>query len=41
MFETGHVYLGILLALTCAMSVNFGLSRLERKMGRWREAQGG
>ena len=37
LFNTGHVYLGILLALACVLLVNVGLSHLERRLGRWRE----
>lgn len=39
LFETGHVYLGILLALLCALLVNWGLSRLETRFGEWRELE--
>ena len=39
LFNTGHVDLGMLLALACALIVNWGLSRLERKIGRWRELE--
>jgi NitT/TauT family transport system permease protein/taurine transport system permease protein len=36
LFNTGHVYLGILLALACALLVNWGLTRMEARYGRWR-----
>ena len=36
LFITGHVYLGILLALGGALPVNWGLSRLETRFSRWR-----
>ncbi|MBI2371457.1 MAG: ABC transporter permease [Deltaproteobacteria bacterium] len=36
MFNTGHVYLGIFLALLAALLVNRGLSHLEERFGRWR-----
>ena len=36
-FDTGHVYLGIFLALVCTLAVNLALSRLERKVDHWRE----
>lgn len=39
LFNTGHVYLGMLLALACALIVNWGLSKLEIKFGRWRELE--
>jgi NitT/TauT family transport system permease protein/taurine transport system permease protein len=39
LFNTGHVYLGIGLALCCVLMVNWGLSRLERHFGRWRELE--
>ena len=39
LFNTGHVYLGMLLALACALIVNWGLSRLEIRFGRWRELE--
>ncbi len=39
LFNTGHVYLGILLALTCALLVNWGLSRLERRFGQWQDLE--
>jgi ABC-type nitrate/sulfonate/bicarbonate transport system permease component len=37
LFNTGHVYLGILLALLCVSACNYGLGLLEAKLGRWRE----
>lgn len=39
LFNTGHVYLGILLALSCALLVNWGLSRLERRFGYWQQLE--
>ncbi|HUI11850.1 MAG TPA: ABC transporter permease [Xanthobacteraceae bacterium] len=38
-YATGHVYLGILFALACALAANWGLSLLERRYTRWRELQ--
>jgi NitT/TauT family transport system permease protein len=38
MFATGHVYLGIILALLCAVAANRGLSTVERRFMRWQEA---
>ncbi len=41
MFNTAHVYLGILLALLCAWGVNCGLTTIERRFSAWRtDAQG-
>jgi NitT/TauT family transport system permease protein len=31
LFKTGHVYLGIALAMSCVFLVNFGLGRIERR----------
>ena len=39
LFNTGHVYLGMMLALLCALVVNWGLGRLEQRFGRWRELE--
>jgi NitT/TauT family transport system permease protein len=39
LYDTGHVYLGILLSLVCVVAVNVLLSRLERRFGAWRESQ--
>ena len=39
LFNTGHVYLGITLALLCALLVNWALSRLETRFGRWRDLE--
>lgn len=36
-FNTGHVYLGMLLAVGCVLLVNGLLSSLERRLGRWRQ----
>jgi len=36
LFNTGHVYFGMLLALTLAVAVNIGLTRLDRRVGHWR-----
>jgi NitT/TauT family transport system permease protein len=38
-YDTGHVYLGILFALACALAANGGLSLIERRFTRWRELQ--
>jgi len=38
-YATGHVYLGILFALACALVANWGLSMFERRFTRWRELQ--
>ena len=35
-FNTGHVYLGMLLVLFAALLVNWGLSYLEQRFGQWR-----
>ncbi len=37
LFNTGHVYLGMLMALACVMICNAGLGWLESKLGAWRE----
>ncbi len=39
LYNTGHVYLGILLSLCCVLLVNVALSRLERRFGAWRVAE--
>ena len=39
LFNSGHVYLGILLALLCALLVNWGLTRIERHYGHWRDLE--
>ena len=36
LFNTGHVYFGIALALMMAVAVNVGLTWLDRRVGRWR-----
>ena len=36
LFNTGHVYFGIALALTMAVAVNVGLTWLDRRVGLWR-----
>jgi len=36
LFNTGHVYFGIALALTMAVAVNLGLTWLDRRVGLWR-----
>jgi NitT/TauT family transport system permease protein len=36
LFNTGHVYFGIVLALVMAVTVNIGLTRVERRVGLWR-----
>jgi NitT/TauT family transport system permease protein/taurine transport system permease protein len=38
-FDTGEVYLGIILVLCCVVVINVGLSALERRFGRWRTDQ--
>jgi NitT/TauT family transport system permease protein len=37
LFDTGHVYFGMLLALLVAVGVNAALTRLDRHVGGWRE----
>lgn len=37
LYETGDVYLGILLSLACVLIVNLGLGRLEARFGAWHE----
>jgi len=39
MFDTGHVYLGISLALAITFVINLGLTSLEKHMGRWRSLE--
>jgi NitT/TauT family transport system permease protein/taurine transport system permease protein len=36
LFNTGHVYFGIVLALVLAVAVNVALTAVERRVGRWR-----
>lgn len=36
LFNTGHVYFGIVLALVMAVTVNIGLTWVERRVGLWR-----
>jgi NitT/TauT family transport system permease protein len=36
LFNTGHVYFGIVLALVVAVAVNIGLTWLDRRVGLWR-----
>ncbi|MBL8335617.1 MAG: ABC transporter permease [Rhodoferax sp.] len=36
-FNTGHVYLGMLLAVGCVLLVNGLLAGLEHRLGRWRQ----
>jgi NitT/TauT family transport system permease protein len=36
LFNTGHVYFGMVLALLIAVAVNVALTRLERRIGIWR-----
>jgi NitT/TauT family transport system permease protein len=38
-YETAHVYLGIIFALSCALAANWGLGLIERRFARWRELQ--
>jgi NitT/TauT family transport system permease protein len=35
LFDTGHVYFGMLLALLVAVAVNVALTRLDRRIGVW------
>ncbi|HVZ51404.1 MAG TPA: ABC transporter permease [Pseudolabrys sp.] len=39
LFNTGHVYLGITLAMACVMLVNFGLGHIERRYAALGEAR--
>jgi NitT/TauT family transport system permease protein/taurine transport system permease protein len=39
LFDTGHVYLGIALALACTVLVNVALTHVERRVGRWRDLE--
>jgi len=39
LFETGHIYLGILLATLLALGMNIGLSRIERRFTTWQARQ--
>jgi len=39
LYDTGQVYLGILLSLICVLVVNLTLSRVERRFGAWRESE--
>jgi NitT/TauT family transport system permease protein len=36
LFNTGHVYFGMVLALVMAVAVNIGLTWLDRRIGLWR-----
>jgi len=36
LFNTGHVYFGMLLALMMAVAVNMGLTSIDRRIGLWR-----
>jgi NitT/TauT family transport system permease protein len=36
LFDTGHVYFGIFLALLIAVALNAGLTRLSRRVEVWR-----
>jgi hypothetical protein len=36
LFNTGHVYFGIVLALMMAVAVNVALTWLDRRVGLWR-----
>ncbi len=38
-FNTPEVYLGIVLALACSITISSILSRIERRFGAWREAE--
>jgi NitT/TauT family transport system permease protein len=37
MFNTGHVYFGIIIAVLCAYGVNRGLTALEKRFSAWRD----
>ena len=39
LFDTGHVYLGIALALLVVLVLNHALGTLERRLGAWRAVQ--
>jgi NitT/TauT family transport system permease protein len=39
LYDTGHVYLGIALALACTVLVNSGLTLVERRVGRWKDSE--
>ena len=39
LYSTGHVYLGILFALLCALVANWALNAVERRFMRWRDLQ--
>ena len=39
LFNTGHVYFGMALALLMAVAVNVGLTRLDRRIGAWRNRE--
>jgi NitT/TauT family transport system permease protein/taurine transport system permease protein len=39
LFDTGHVYFGMALALLIALGVNAALTRLDRRIGHWRLRQ--
>jgi NitT/TauT family transport system permease protein/taurine transport system permease protein len=39
LFDTGHVYFGIVLALLIAIGVNSALTRLDRRLTHWRMRQ--
>lgn len=41
LYGIGEVYLGITLALLCALTVNWGLSAIEQRFMRWRDLQVG
>jgi len=36
LFNTGHVYFGMMLALLMAVAVNMGLTAIDRRIGLWR-----
>jgi NitT/TauT family transport system permease protein/taurine transport system permease protein len=36
LFNTGHIYFGMMLALLMAVPVNMGLTAIDRRIGRWR-----
>ena len=39
LFDTGHVYLGIALALAVVLALNYALGTLEQRLGTWRADQ--
>jgi len=39
LFNTGEVYLGVILALSFTLMVNIALTRVERRIGRWKASE--